>query len=71
MIALWIIVVILAAAVGYGLVQLKQIEDVADQTHDDVRGLAGDIVSLGFLIRLVTEQQAEIRQTTKNEEDAA
>ena len=71
MTALWIVVIILASAVGYGLVQLKQIEDMADQARDDLRGLAGDIVSLGYLLRLVTEQQQEIKQTVKDEEDAA
>ena len=59
MIYLWVTIVTLAIIVGYGAFRLNKIDDEVEQSTDHIRGLAGDIVALTFVLREMNTGKSE------------
>lgn len=55
----WGAIALITVALVYLAIRIKESNDLIEQASQDVHGLAGDIVSLGFVIQMLARSKDE------------
>lgn len=67
----WGAIALLTIGLIYAIIRVSEANKIINEARDDVRGLAGDIVSLGYLIRMVAMGKHHDQQPAEEQEGAA